>query len=225
MSGQDASGIEVTRGTRTFRGDQLARLCQTLEGAAGILPRKGDKRGEVRAWKLACATNHTKIHNMVAHLEARVHEILQPAEGWLAVATHLEALAEQSLGEAIPADAAVSLVCASGDDAIPQHVLNAYGAEAARRFYTALEAWVEAAGAATLEACQVRDNALRNAATMVEATCTVPGLVLVKWATIPGALHGGYLRDLAWMFEDVAPEMAGLLAEDAVAAAAESQGG
>jgi len=225
MSGQDVSGIGFRRGTRNFRGDQLARLCQTLEGAAGILPRKGDKRGEVRAWKLACAMNHTKVKNLAEHLAARVHEILRPAEGWPDVAQQLELIAEQSLGEAISADVVVSVVCTGWDHDVPQQMLNAYGAEVVKRFYTALVAWGEAADAATLEACQARDNALRNAAAMLEAPCSVPDLVLVKWATIPGALHGGYLRDLAWMFEDVAPEMAGLLAEDAVAAEAEAQGG
>jgi hypothetical protein len=201
-----------------FRGDDLQNVCRVLEGAAGIMARRGDSGKDLKAWKLACALNFQRLKKVVEHLGAQARTILTAAEtpAWHAVALELQAMSEKVLGEPIPADAVLAL--AVDEDDARQHVVGAYGEAKATELTAAVKDFISSHARSvndTANACLDRHTALQKAAAVVEQTVQVVQLQRVCWQHVPRALHGGYLRDLAWMFAQV-PENAKQMVDTAI---------
>lgn len=210
--------IDAGEMTYCFRGDELRRVGVTLEGAAGILARRGDRRKDVQAWKLACALNFQRVKQAAEAMGAEAHAILAAAEtpDWQAVAAELQGLSEKILGEAVPPDAVLGAAFEAED--ARAHIIGAYGdAKAAELFSAARDYLANLAVPRDMvneraETCFARWKALEQAAAVVERAVMLTGLRAVQWEAAPLALHGGYLRDLAWMFVDVPEGVAGLVA-------------
>lgn len=189
----------------TWPGTELQKVCRTLEGAAGVLCRRGDRAADVKAWKLACAINFQLVKMAIEQVANTVAGILHAAdtEEWRGVAVELQAISEKILSETLPADVVLSLAFDHAD--AQAHVRGAYGEELEKALSVAVKVYIASAspGPSVPEICFARRDALLNAARTAEMPVSVRDLQCVCWKKTPNSLHGGYLRDLAWMFRDV----------------------
>lgn len=189
----------------TWPGTELQKVCKTLEGAAGVLCRRGDRAVDVKAWKLACAINFERVKVSIEKVANTVAGILNASdtEDWRKVAIELQGISEKILGETIPADVVLSLAFDHAD--AQNHVRGAYGEDLEKALTVAVKVYIASAspGPAVPEICFARRDALLNAARTAEMPVTVGQLQCVCWKKTPNSLHGGYLRDLAWMYKQV----------------------
>ena len=199
----------------TFTGDTIRRLLAVLEGAGGVLARRGDSASDLRAFKLACGLNFLRMRDVAERLGAEARALVAAAdtEAWRPVALQLQQAGEKVLGEAIPPDVVLAVAFEKQD--AYGYVEGAYGRGKADELGRAAGEIVKAQP----DVCMDRANAMRAAAAVVERPEPVR-VQRVRWGALPNALHGGYLRDLAWMFTDVAENAAGM-----VEAAREQTGG
>jgi hypothetical protein len=202
-----------------FTGDTIRRLLAVLEGSAGVMARRGDNAGDLRAFKLACGLNFARLRAVAERLGAEARALVAAADtdAWRPVALELQRAGEKVLGEAIPPDVVLAMAFDQAD--AYAHVHGAYGPEKAGELVRVAREIVKSRP----DACLDRANAMKAAAAVVERSETVM-VHCIRWDRLPRALHGGYLRDLAWMFVDVPAEVRELT-DAATAQATAANGG
>ena len=190
-----------------FPGHTLQHLAKVLVVASGVLQKRGERARDIRAWKLACGINYDRVSRLSDILASGIRELLRAGDTptWRAVGTLLEKAAADVLDAPIPADV-VLMLAFDADDA--QASLRAgYGEDAVEKLRIKAKAIV----AANTEAAVNRRALLREVTRLAGRDITVE-LQRVAWDAAPIGLHGGYLRDLAWMFAEVPPALQPLIA-------------
>jgi hypothetical protein len=192
-------------------GADLEQIMRVLADASAILPRFGDNASDVRAWKLCCGLNFAAFNAETLELARRIRVYLEPTDNspeWQKSAEVLTGKASEVLGEAVPADAVLQLMCDDGD--ARANLEGAYGKAAVDKLLKSL-------GGRRLLSLEEekRVAALRQAAEILCETLVVR-VRMVRWDKIPNGLSGGYLRELAWMFAEVPEKVRGLVAAAAV---------
>lgn len=214
---QDKAGTLTLRvvGKRVvqFAGSNLPRVESVLTTAAGVVPRRGDVRADIRAWKFVCGWNARQMMLAAGLLRKRVDKILrdgcptwQEDQEKIAAAL-LEVCPDASVPDGLPlADLAAcdewsEIAVAAGRDV----------AEKMEERFAMLQR--EDMGLA--QACVERRAALEDAAAEMNKPVDVT-VALVSWSKAPGALSGGYLRELAWMFDALPADLAQLAVQEGV---------
>lgn len=191
------SAIEIA-GARlaTFAGDGLARMADVLEAAAGVVPRRGDTPADIRTFKLVCGWNYRQIAEAAAGLRRRVEDAMGDQCYWVTAAARLAEVFAQACPDADPAETLADLY-AAGETGAVDALSGGPSMGAAFRQAAAAE---RAAHPMLDMAIRARQEAMARARRVMQEPVAVR-VALVRWNRAPCGLSGGYLRELAWMFE------------------------
>lgn len=191
------SEIEIA-GTRLveFAGDGLARMADVLETAAGVVPRHGDTPADIRTFKLLCGCNYRQIAEAAAELRRRVEDAMGNQGYWSTAAARIEEVFTESCPDADPAETLADLY-AAGESGAVDALCGGPSMGAAFRQAAAAE---RAAHPMLDMAIRARQEAMARARRVMQEPVAVR-VALVRWDRAPCGLSGGYLRELAWMFE------------------------
>jgi len=192
-----------------FRGDSLHRMCQVLEGAAAVLPRHGDRAADVRAFKLACAINYSAVYRAVQDVQKQIRAIMaDPADWHKGVAAWLQEKSVEILEEPIPPD--IVLMAYFEDEDALNAIVVPYGKEAADKLMSVVkQRFCTPIDQPFCDTCLDRKNAMKRAGECASRVVPID-VQMILWDKVPGALSGGYLRDLSWMFVELPPEIESL---------------
>ena len=197
------SAIEIA-GTRLveFAGDGLARMADVLEAAAGVVPRPGDTPADIRTFKFVCGCNYRQIAEAAAELRRRVEDAMGNQGCWSTAAARIEEIFRQACPDADPGTALADLY-AAGETGAVDALAGGPSMGAAFRQAAAAE---RAAHPMLDMAIRARQEAMARARRVMQEPVAVR-VALVRWERAPCGLSGGYLRELAWMFDNL-PEAA-----------------
>lgn len=197
------SAIEIA-GTRLveFAGDGLARMADVLETAAGVMPRHGDTPGDIRTFKLVCGCNYQRIAEAAAELRRRVEDAMGAQGYWDTAAARIEEIFRQACPDADPG-ATLADLYAAGETGEVDTLSGGPSMGAAFRQAAAEE---RAAHPMLDMVIRARQEAMARARRVMQEPVAVR-VALVRWERAPCGLSGGYLRELAWMFDNL-PEAA-----------------
>lgn len=185
-----------------FAGSDLARLADVLETAGGVVPRHGDRPGDIRLFKLVCGCNYRRIAEAAAELRRRVEDAMGNQGYWSTAAARIEEIFRQACPDADPG-AALADLYAAGETGAVDALAGGDSMGAAFRRAAAAE---RAAHPMLDMAIRARQEAMSRARRAMQEPVTAR-VALVRWERAPCGLSGGYLRELAWMFDNL-PEAA-----------------
>ena len=185
-----------------YQGYALQGLAKVLEAGAGVGQKRGERAADIRAWKLACGINFDRVAAAADGLSATIRNNLHNAEtpAWQVLGGLLEKAAADVLDAPIPADVVLMLAFHAGD--ARASLSEGYGKEKAGALREAAKKIV----GENTEAAFDRRKAL-HAATELAGVEVMIELQRVAWDRAPIGLHGGYLRELAWMFAEIPPQI------------------
>lgn len=188
-----AAGTAVVSNT----GDEIERVMRALDAAGSVVPRFGDNAADVKAWKLACGINYAAFDRAANELAMRVRDVMRETDndpGWKEAAENLANAGRKALGEDVPVDALLALLFE--DEESTRTLVGAYGQKAIDE----LKGCITFQGVSCVE--HARWTSIQVAGSMLVQPVQVQ-VLMVSWNRVPGALSGGYMRELAWMFTHV----------------------
>ncbi len=189
-----------------FVGADLPRVESVLTTAAGVVPRRGDVRADIKAWKFVCGWNAGQVMRAAKALRERVEDILHYESGahWKAYKARIEA-ALADCGMELPAGVPLVDLAVCGEWGEVAAMLDREtSTKMAARFDQLLQEV-----ALSENACATRRQAIEHASEAMQKPVDVT-VAQVAWDKVPGALSGGYMRELIWMFAGVPPDVAQL---------------
>ncbi len=205
--------FDVVRLNVPFKFGDISRMIDILDTAAGVRPARQDAHGTLQLWKMACGLNSDRLTNylqskgeeatnvLLAEVDQAdwaevrrkvVHAYRDCYEAWQG-----NREADNAPPEVMPDWVPDIMVAGTMEDLLDE-CGDAVFAESLFGLYEASRSQIDD------KTAKARKTALDKVADILEPErLHVVSLVGVKWDRAPTRLHGGYLRELLWMFDPV----------------------